>query len=100
MVGPPDGVLVQSGAPRTAFPLTGDYDLGVFETSAGAQLALFPELVVTGYPPEDLVLKPAFQTDAMEAVEATRPVSRVAGCTPMSEKMLYVACWIRSSPTA
>ena len=24
---------------------------------AGAQLALFPELVVTGYPPEDLLLK-------------------------------------------
>jgi hypothetical protein len=36
---PPDGVLVQSGEPRSAFPLTGDYDLGVFETSAGAQLA-------------------------------------------------------------
>lgn len=36
---PPDGVLVQPGAPRSAFPLTGDYDLGVFETSAGSQLA-------------------------------------------------------------
>ncbi len=36
---PPDGVLVQQGQPRSAFPLTGDYDLGVFETSAGAQLA-------------------------------------------------------------
>jgi hypothetical protein len=36
---PPDGVLVSSGGPRSAFPLTGDYDLGVFETSAGSQLA-------------------------------------------------------------
>jgi len=36
---PPDGVLVQSSGPRTAFPLTGDYDFGVFETSAGSQLA-------------------------------------------------------------
>jgi NAD+ synthase (glutamine-hydrolysing) len=27
---------------------------------AGAQLVLFPELVVTGYPPEDLLLKPHF----------------------------------------
>jgi hypothetical protein len=36
---PPDGVLVSPGGPRSAFPLTGDYDLGVFETSAGSQLA-------------------------------------------------------------
>ena len=36
---PADGILVQQGVPRSAFPLTGDYDLGVFETSAGAQLA-------------------------------------------------------------
>jgi len=27
---------------------------------AGADLAVFPELAITGYPPEDLVLKPAF----------------------------------------
>jgi NAD+ synthase len=32
-----------------------------------ADLVVFPELVVTGYPPEDLVLKPAFQ----EAVKMT-----------------------------
>jgi Flagellar assembly protein T, N-terminal domain len=36
---PPDGILVKQGESRSAFPLTGDYDLGVFETSAGAQLA-------------------------------------------------------------
>jgi hypothetical protein len=36
---PPDGVLVSAGGPRSAFPLTGDYDLGVFETSAGSQVA-------------------------------------------------------------
>ena len=36
----------------------------------GADVVLFTELFVTGYPPEDLVLKPAFQSDAMEAVEA------------------------------
>ena len=33
----------------------------------GADLVVFSELIVTGYPPEDLVLKPAFQ----QAVEAT-----------------------------
>src|SRR5882757_5993141 len=27
----------------------------------GADLVIFPELFISGYPPEDLVLKPAFQ---------------------------------------
>src|SRR5919198_2212278 len=36
---------------------------------AGAQLALFPELVVTGYPPEDLLLKEHFLADARAAVD-------------------------------
>jgi len=35
----------------------------------GADLVVFPELVVAGYPPEDLVLKPAFVQSCMEAVE-------------------------------
>ncbi len=29
-------------------------------SSAEADLAVFPELVLTGYPPEDLLLKPSF----------------------------------------
>ncbi len=36
---------------------------------AGAQLALFPELAVTGYPPEDLLLKEHFLADARAAIE-------------------------------
>ncbi len=36
----------------------------------GADLVVFPELFITGYPPEDLVLKPAFQRAARAAVEA------------------------------
>ncbi|QPC44826.1 NAD+ synthase [Kaustia mangrovi] len=36
----------------------------------GADLVLFTELFMTGYPPEDLVLKSAFQRSAREAVEA------------------------------
>jgi NAD+ synthase len=35
----------------------------------GADLILFPELYIVGYPPEDLVLKPALQSDAREAIE-------------------------------
>jgi NAD+ synthase (glutamine-hydrolysing) len=36
--------------------------------AAGAQLALFPELAITGYPPEDLLLKEHFLRDAQSAV--------------------------------
>lgn len=36
----------------------------------GADLVLFPELFLVGYPPEDLVLKPAFHREAMEALNA------------------------------
>ena len=35
----------------------------------GADLVVFPELFITGYPPEDLVLKPAFQAAARRRVE-------------------------------
>src|SRR5690606_40821677 len=36
---------------------------------AGAQLSLFPELAVTGYPPEDLLLKEHFLRDARAVVD-------------------------------
>src|ERR1700749_3500375 len=38
--------------------------------AAKADVVLFPELFIVGYPPEDLVLKPALQDDAREAIEA------------------------------
>ena len=37
--------------------------------SADADLVLFPELAVTGYPPEDLLLRPAF----VKAAKASLP---------------------------
>ena len=37
---------------------------------AGADVILFSELFIVGYSPEDLVLKPALQEDALTAVEA------------------------------
>jgi NAD+ synthase len=36
----------------------------------GADVVVFPELFIAGYPPEDLVLKPAFQAACRAAVEA------------------------------
>ncbi|MBS0280249.1 MAG: NAD+ synthase, partial [Proteobacteria bacterium] len=35
-----------------------------------ADVILFSELFIVGYPPEDLVLKGALQADAREAIEA------------------------------
>ncbi|HEX6331051.1 MAG TPA: NAD+ synthase, partial [Actinomycetota bacterium] len=37
-------------------------------TEANADVVVFPELSVTGYPPEDLVLRPAFVEDNLEAL--------------------------------
>ena len=36
----------------------------------GAHLIVFPEMIVTGYPVEDLALRPSFQAASIEAVEA------------------------------
>ncbi len=45
--------------------------LEVYEQAeaAGCDLVAFPELAVTGYPPEDLLLRPAFVEQAGEALE-------------------------------
>ena len=58
-------------------PVVGDLEgnaakaLTAYETAVrdGADLIVFPELFITGYPPEDLVLKPAFQRAARQTVE-------------------------------
>jgi NAD+ synthase len=43
--------------------------LAMREKAAGADLLMVPELQLTGYPPEDLVLKPEFVRRTMEAAE-------------------------------
>ena len=37
--------------------------------AAGCDVAVFPELAITGYPPEDLLLKPAFVADNRAALD-------------------------------
>ena len=62
---------------------------------AQADLVLVPELAVTGYPPEDLLLRPGFVRAARERVEAI-----AAACTdvvalvgaPWFDRDLYNAC--------
>src|SRR5438874_5520019 len=42
----------------------------IIAARARADVVMFPELFIGGYPPEDLVLKPAFQAACRSAVEA------------------------------
>jgi NAD+ synthase (glutamine-hydrolysing) len=44
--------------------------------AAGADVALFPELAVTGYPPEDLLLRPGFVREAERSLEEIARAAR------------------------
>ncbi|MDQ6798246.1 MAG: NAD+ synthase [Actinomycetota bacterium] len=46
--------------------------------AGGADLAAFPELAITGYPPEDLLLKPGFVADNRTALE--KLAARTGNC--------------------
>jgi NAD+ synthase (glutamine-hydrolysing) len=62
---------------------------------AGADLVLFPELAVTGYPPEDLLLRPGFVRAAEASLReiATEAVGVVALVgAPLFDRDLYNAC--------
>ena len=63
-------------------------------------LVLFPEMVLTGYPPEDLLLKPAFLKDNKIALRDIAPlvknVDAVIGFCDEKEGRLYnAAAWIQ-----
>jgi NAD+ synthase (glutamine-hydrolysing) len=62
---------------------------------AGAQLVLFPELAVTGYPPEDLLLRPSFiraaERTLQELAAETRDLVALIGA-PVFDRDLYNAC--------
>src|SRR5215218_3624620 len=62
---------------------------------ADADLVLFPELAVTGYPPEDLLLRPGFIRAAARSLEeiarAARGITALVG-TPHFDRDLYNAC--------
>jgi NAD+ synthase (glutamine-hydrolysing) len=64
---------------------------------AGADLVLFPELCVTGYPPEDLLLRPGFVRAARRAMEgiakATRGITALVGA-PHLDTDLFNACFV------
>jgi NAD+ synthase len=68
-------------------PVVGDLDGNVEKILAtrvraadmGADLVVFSELVVSGYPPEDLVMKPAFQESAERAVRTLAEATADSG---------------------
>ena len=53
---------------------------------AKADLVAFPELAITGYPPEDLLLKPQFLDDNRRALQEV-----IRHCTNMTAVIGYVA---------
>jgi NAD+ synthase (glutamine-hydrolysing) len=70
--------------------------------AAGADLVAFPELAVTGYPPEDLLLRPAFVAEAQAALEkiATRTGRTVAVVGfPLAGRDLYNAAAVCAGGT-
>jgi NAD+ synthase (glutamine-hydrolysing) len=62
---------------------------------AGADLVALPELVLTGYPPEDLLLKPSFVRDNLRTLDAVadaaRDVAAVVGFVQPDGRRLYNA---------
>src|SRR5262245_61082501 len=64
---------------------------------ANADLVLFPELAVTGYPPEDLLLRPGFVRAAErmlhEIAREVHGITALVGC-PLLERDLHNACAI------
>jgi NAD+ synthase (glutamine-hydrolysing) len=61
----------------------------------GAELVVFPELAVTGYPPEDLLLRPAFiraaEASVREIAKACTGLTALVG-TPWFDRDLFNAC--------
>lgn len=65
-----------------------------------ADLVLFSELSITGYPPEDLLLRPSFQREAIKAIEELAKVTRsydtamLVGGVLLKDEQLYNAAYL------
>src|SRR5215204_130570 len=61
----------------------------------GADVVLFPELIVTGYPPEDLLLRPGFvraaEASVRQIARETHSLVALVG-VPIFDRDLYNAC--------
>jgi len=71
----------------------------------GADLVVFPELSLTGYPPEDLVLKPAFVRDNLAALRAlakklTGPAAVIGFVDAADDARYNAAAWVEKGAVA
>jgi NAD+ synthase (glutamine-hydrolysing) len=61
----------------------------------GAELVAFPELALTGYPPEDLLLKPSFIRDNLEVLQEiasqTGDIVAIVGCVDRRDDIFNAA---------
>ena len=66
----------------------------------GAELVVFPELAVTGYPPEDLLLKPKFIKDNLACLKtiasSIQGITACVGFVDQAGKAIYNACAVIS----
>src|SRR4029453_7048137 len=66
--------------------------------AAGAELVVFPEPAVTGYPPEDLLLRRAFVRAAAhttgEVAGAATGITALVGAPLAENGRLYNACFV------
>ena len=66
--------------------------------AAEADIVCFPELVLTGYPPEDLVLKPSFVRDNLAQLDvvakATRGIAAVVGFVDREGDLFNAAAFL------
>ncbi|WDS37617.1 NAD+ synthase [Pseudoxanthomonas sp.] len=75
--------------------------IAVARDEYGADLVLFPELALSGYPPEDLLMRPSFLADCHAAMEevaraATGGITAVVGWPESAGSVLYnAACVLR-----
>ena len=62
--------------------------------AGGADLVVFPELFILGYPPEDLVLKPAAVEACHDAIEAFAKEPGIAALigTPLARRWQALQC--------
>ncbi|MCZ6614788.1 MAG: NAD+ synthase [Chloroflexi bacterium] len=77
------------GNTRTILRLIGE------ARTLGADLVAFPEMALTGYPPEDLLLKPQFVHDSLkfrdQVVAQTQDIAVVLGCVDRNEHLYNTA---------
>ncbi|MBI5469526.1 MAG: NAD+ synthase, partial [Deltaproteobacteria bacterium] len=70
----------------------------------GADLVIFPELAVTGYPPEDLLLKPRFISDNLSTLSSIagkiRGITAVVGFVDRKTDIYNAAAVIQNGRVA